>query len=309
MRKIMVFYIFLLIVLLLLIVAPLVLGTVYWTTLLYTLLLHIILAESWNIIGGFGGQVFLGTAAFFGWGAYTSAMLYYAGVPFAACILLAGFSAACLAFILTPTFKLRGVYFVVGSLFISEIMKTIVLTLPIFGGAAGIMLPVFRERVLFTYYSAFLLMLVVFLITLFITRSKIGIALRAIRDDQEAAEIFGINSTMFKLLALVITSLLCGMAGGIHAFYMIYVEPHSFFSISWNIIPVFTVLIGGTSTIMGPIIGTAIYTLLRELFIFVTGEIYLTVLGALLIVVMLIAPSGVYPAFTKAIHRVQKRIR
>jgi branched-chain amino acid transport system permease protein len=306
MRKVLVYIPLSLIALALLIAVPFVIETGFWTTLLYTLFLYIVLAESWNIIGGFGGQVFLGTAAFFGWGAYAAAMLCNAGLHYILCVILAGFTTACLAIILTPTFKLRGVYFVIGSLFISEIMKVIVLMLPVTGGAAGIVLPLFSERIIFTYYFSLSLMLAVFLIAFFMVKSKVGMALRAIRDDQDAAEMFGINSAVFKLLSLLLTAIFCGMAGGIHAFFMIYIEPHSFFDINWSIIPVFMVLVGGASTLIGPVIGVAIYTLLRELFVFVAGEIYLTMLGVLLIAVMLLAPSGVYPALDKVVRKIRK---
>ncbi|MEM2294574.1 MAG: branched-chain amino acid ABC transporter permease [Candidatus Bathyarchaeia archaeon] len=297
-------YILLAIIFLLLGIVPQIVGMSYWLTLVYTLLINIILAKSWNIVGGFGGQVFLGMAAFFGLGAYACAMLYLTGVPPILCILLGGLIAACLAIILTPTFRLRGVYFVIGSLFVPEIMKVIVLMLPITGGAAGIVIPVLGAQwVFFAYYSALILALAVTITTLFITKSKIGMVLRAIRDDQDAAEAFGINPAAYKFLALILTAIFCGMAGGTHAFYMVYVEPHGFFEIGWSTVPVFMVLVGGPSTLIGPVIGVAIYTLLRELFTFVAGEIYLTMLGALLIIVMLTAPTGVYPVITKFISR------
>lgn len=239
------FYMLMGVIALLLIAVPFVVKTGFWITLLYTLFIYIALAESWNIVGGFGGQVFLGTAAFFGWGAYACAMLCRAGLPFTLCVLLAGLTTTCLAVMLVPTFKLRGVYFVIGSLFIPEIMKVIVLMLPVTGGAAGIVLPVFYEKMMLTYYFALSLMLVVVLTSLFLDKSRIGMALRAIRDDQDAAEMFGINSTMFKFLALLLTAIFCGMAGGIHAFYITYIEPHSFFDINWSVVPVFMVLVGG----------------------------------------------------------------
>jgi branched-chain amino acid transport system permease protein len=299
-------YIYLAIIFLLLGIIPQVVRAGYWLTLVYTLLIYTILAKSWNIVGGFGGQVFLGNAAFFGLGAYACAMLYMSGLHPILCILLSGFVAACLAVILTPTFRLRGVYFVIGSLFIPEIMKVIILMLPITGGAAGIVIPIFgSERVILAYYSALVLTLVVILATLFITKSKIGMYLRAIRDDQDAAEAFGINPTIFKFLALILTAIFSGIAGGIHAFFMVYVEPHSFFETGWSVIPVFMVLIGGPSTLMGPITGVAIYTLLRELFTVVAREVYLTMLGALLIIVMLTAPSGIYPMIVKFISKDQ----
>lgn len=298
--------IFLVIVLALLAVVPLISGPGYWIMILYTLSIYIILAEGWNIIGGFGGQVFLGTAAFFGWGAYSCTLLCVnAKLPFAVCILFGGLASMLLAAVLTPTLKLRGVYFVVGSLFISEIMKIIVLMLPVTGGAAGIVLPLFGERIIFTYYSVLLLMFIVILTELFLIRSRIGMALRAIRDDQDAAEMFGVNSMKLKFLALLLTALFSGIAGGIHAFYMIYVEPHSFFDPSWNVIPVFMALVGGASTLTGPVVGVMIYTLMRELFIFVAGEIYLTMLGALLIAVILFAPEGIYPLLLRTLRRIQ----
>lgn len=302
-------YIFLAIIFLLL---GMVLHTIrmgYWPTLIYNLLIYTILAESWNIVGGFGGQVFLGVAAFFGLGAYASAMLYLTGLHPILCIVLSGLVAACLAMILIPTFRLRGVYFVIGSLFIPEIIKVIILMLPMTGGAAGLLIPIFGAgRITLVYYSALILTLAAVLTAIFITKSKIGMALRAIRDDQEAAEAFGINPVVFKFLALILTAIFSGMAGGIHAFYMVYIEPHSFFETSWSVIPVFMVLVGGASTLIGPVVGVVIYTLLRELFIFVTGEIYLTMLGALLIVVMLTAPAGIYPLIiNKFISRTSRR--
>lgn len=306
MRKITFYVLASLIVLVLLIIAPFMVESGFLITIMYTLFIYTALAESWNIIGGMGGQVFLGTAAFFGWGAYACAMLSLSGLPFLLCVFLGGLTTVFLAIVLTPTFKLRGTYFVVGSIFLSEIMKVIVLMLPVTGGATGIMLPIFRERVIFTYYVSMLLMLAAVLSTYLIVNSKIGTALKAIRDDQDAAEMFGVNSTKVKLFALLSAAVFCGMIGGIHAFYMIYVEPHSFFDIHWSLIPVFMVLIGGSSTLAGPIIGVAIYTLLRELFVAVSGEIYLTMLGILLIAVMLLAPNGLYPFLEEKIKKLRR---
>lgn len=288
-------------------IVPVAFRGTYLPPLLYNIIILMILAKSWNIIGGYGGQVFLGSAAFFGWGGYTAALLHLAGLPIPLCILLAGFSAACLALILTPTFKLRGVYFVVGSLFIGEIVRVIVLITPQLGGAAGIILPLIRERLIIAYYSAFVIMLATILATILITRSRIGLALKAIRDDQDAAESYGINSTTFKLLALVIAALFAGMAGGTHAFYMVFIEPHAFFEITWSIIPVFSTIVGGVGTLLGPIIGVLIYMLLREIFIFLAGEIYLTMLGALLVAVILLAPEGFYPSLLRVIRKVRQK--
>lgn len=305
MVKVTLYPILTLIILVPLIAVPFFIQRGFYVTLLYTLFIYIALAESWNVIGGFGGQVFLGTAAFFGWGAYACAMLCTTGLPIILCIFLGGLTTAGLAVILIPTFKLRGVYFVVGSLFLSEIMKVIILMLPFTGGAAGLVLPLFSERIMLTYYLSFSLMVIVVSVTYFIVKSKVGMALKAIRDDQDAAEMFGVNSTKIKFLALLLTAIFCGMIGAVHAIYMMYIEPHSFFDINWSIIPVFMAIVGGSSSLAGPVVGVAVYTLLRELFVSVSGEIYLTILGILLIVVMLLAPSGLYPT----VKRIMRKIR
>jgi branched-chain amino acid transport system permease protein len=292
--------------------APLLVERGFLITLLYNLFIFTALAESWYIIGGLGGQVFLGMAAFFGFGAYVFTMLCLGGLPYPLCIPLAGIATMVLAAVLTPTFKLRGVYFVVGSIYLGEIMKVIVLMSPAMGGARGLYLPLFGERVLVTYYLSLSLMIIAISTAQIMYNSRVGVALRAIRGDLDAAEMFGINSTKLRLLALVFTALLSGMVGATHALYMILVEPHSFFSIMWSLIPCFTTIVGGTGSLYGPVIGTLIYILLREAFISVSGEVYLTMLGALLIIIMRFAPRGIHPliqrlATLKLLARSSKR--
>ncbi|MCS7114387.1 MAG: branched-chain amino acid ABC transporter permease [Nitrososphaerota archaeon] len=266
----------------------------YTLGLLYMVLIYVILAESWNILGGYAGQICLGIGAFFGVGSYAAMMLTHNGVPAPICILAGGVVAVFLGVAVIPALKLRGVYFAIGTLFLPEIVKVIVLNLKETGGAKGLLPPLglFVSRA-HLYISSLVMAVLVVAVAYRITNSRIGLAFRAIREDDEAAECCGVNPLRFKVLALLISAFIAGIAGGLHAYYVPYLEPYSAFNILWSISPVFMSIIGGAGTISGPVIGAGIFAFLRFWLLPILGEIDLIVMGSALIVVVMLMPEGV----------------
>ncbi len=276
---------------------PFLTKNAYLITLLYLIFINIILAESWNLIGGYGGQISLGIGAFFGVGAYTSVILINAGLTPFLSVPLGGIMAVGLAIVTTPTFKLRGVYFAIGTLFLPEIIKVVVLTWrSVTGGAAGIFMPIQAKFTAIPYYlSSFFLVMFVLLFTHIIANSKVGIALRAIREEEEAAGTLGVNAIKFKFIAYACCAFFVGLSGGIHSFYLLMLFPQSTFYIMWSVGPVFMSIIGGVGTLAGPIVGAIIFTFLSQVLVMVPiiGEIHLFVLGSLLIGIILLMPGGI----------------
>ncbi|MEM2806673.1 MAG: branched-chain amino acid ABC transporter permease [Candidatus Bathyarchaeia archaeon] len=274
----------------------------YTLGLLYMVLIYVVLAVSWNILGGYAGQICLGIGAFFGVGSYAAMMLTHNGVPAPLCILAGGVVAVLLGVAVIPTLKLRGVYFAIGTLFLPEIVKVIVLNLKETGGAKGLLPPLglFVSRA-HLYISSLVMAAFVIAIAYKITNSRIGLAFRAIREDDEAAQCCGVNPLRFKVLALLLSAFIVGLAGGLHAYYVPYLEPYSAFNILWSISPVFMSIIGGAGTLSGPIIGAGIFAFLRFWLLPILGEIDLIVMGTALIVVVLLMPEGVAGIIKKGV--------
>lgn len=283
-----------------LVAAPAFLVGGFTLSLLYMILIYVTLSESWNILGGYAGQICLGIGAFFGVGGYAAAMLSISGLPVPLSVIIGGFVAVLLGFAVTPTLKLRGVYFAIGTFFLPEIMKVLILNLEETGGAKGLFLP-FSLMVdpKYLYLSSLLLTALTIAITHKISTSRIGLAFRAIREDEEAAECCGINPLKFKLLGLVLCAFLSGLAGGIHAHYLLFLDPHATFNIMWSISPVFMAIIGGVGTLSGPIIGAGIFTLLKYWITTIVGEVDLIVMGSALIAVVLLMPEGIIGVIKK----------
>jgi branched-chain amino acid transport system permease protein len=274
----------------------------YAVYLLYMVFLYIVLAESWNIIGGYAGQVCLGMGAFFGLGAYIAAMLSFNGFPPPLSIFIGGCTAALLGVIIFPTFRLRGVYFAIGTLFLPDIIKVIILNLEVTGGAKGFFLPLtFALDLTHWYIAALILASITVLFAFKMSNSRIGLVFKAIRDDEDASEPCGINPFKYKILAMMLASFLSGLAGGIYAHQMLFLEPHGTFKLMWSIGPVFMCIIGGVGSIIGPIIGAGIFTALSLWLVTLVGEVDLIVMGVILIVVILTMPGGIFGALSKRV--------
>jgi branched-chain amino acid transport system permease protein len=271
-------------------------GDPYSISLAYTLFIYMALAQSWNLVGGYAGLVSLGHAAFFGLGAYTAAILLtWSGVPFFLAVLASGLSATAFAAAISlPVFRFRGIYFAISTLVLAEALRIWMINWSLTGGAQGINLPLDNVPDPTTfYYIGLVLAAGATGVIALILHTKLGIGLRAIRDNEDAAQNMGVNTFRVKLYAFSISAFIAGLAGGIHAVYLGTIEPYSIFSVNWTITAANIVIIGGMGTLFGPVIGAVFSTILSES-LKDYENIHLIITGLILILVIRFLPAGIW---------------
>ena len=243
----------------------------YLITILITIAIYAILAHSLNIITGHAGQISLGHAAFFGIGAYTSALLCSeAGLPFWIDVPLAALVAGIIGALLgIPCLRVRDDFLAITTMGINFVVEAVFLYIPFFGGAmgiGGINLPNWFGREM-TKPEYFFLILVILVLLLLLDnrlgRSWIGLAWASIREDEQAAEAMGVDIVRFKVLAFIIGSAIAGLAGGFYAHFLTFIMPQNF-GFGQSIVILSMVVFGGIGTRWGPLVGAAILGVLPE---------------------------------------------
>ncbi|MBW1805635.1 MAG: branched-chain amino acid ABC transporter permease [Deltaproteobacteria bacterium] len=284
----------------------------YTVFIFYLIFLNISLAQSWNLLGGYTGLISLGHAAFFGIGGYTTAMMVtYMGVPFQVAIIAGGLMAALFSAIMSiPTFRFRGIYFAIGTLVLAEALRIWMINWEFIGGAQGVHFPPDAGTSLKGFYY---IMLVVAAgstgLLVIVLRSKLGLGLRAIRDNEASAQNMGVNTFRTKLYAFLISAFIAGLTGGIHATKMSSIEPYSIFSAAWTFGAINIVIIGGMGTVLGPVLGAVFITYLSE-FLANYHTFHLIITGIVLILVIRFLPSGIWGKIreTQIVKRIAGRI-
>ena len=286
---------------------PLIIEKDSTLNLIILIFLYVCLASSWNILGGYTGQTSLGHAAFFGLGSLATRLLWIEGFPLFPSLLAGGGVAITLALLIgIPAFRLRGVYFAIGTLALGQILNVTVGNL--FPKVAA--LPV---EALSTYQIAprYYLFLVLTLLTVGFTylliNSRVGLGMMAVREEEDAAESLGVGALRHKLVALVISSFLAGLAGGAFAYYHVSYYYQFPFHPLWSFDTLTMVYIGGQGTIIGPVVGAVFFVLLRELLVLNVGEYHLFVFGALFILVVLFLPGGLMEVWEKIQKAIARR--
>jgi branched-chain amino acid transport system permease protein len=265
------------------------------------LFMYLTLAGSWNIITGYAGYLALGHAAFFGVGAYTSAILATRfAIPWPVGALSGGVTAAiCAAIMGGICLRLRHIFFAIATLAFSEAIRVIVLSWDKgTGGGFGISIPPEPYLAPF-YYGMFGCAVGTVAMTYLLARSDFGLRLLAIREDEDAAETVGVDSTRSKIIAFVLSSVFCGIAGGIYAPYITYVEPISVFSVLITTQLIVMAIFGGTGTVWGPVIGVAVLGTLQEIFWANFPYFHRVLFGALIVVSILFMPQGLIELLKK----------
>ena len=294
---------------------PLFKPTVYILGFLLILYMYAALASSWNIIGGYAGYLSFGHAAFFGLGAYTTALLlFYLGwSPFLTLPLAGVLPALFAALVGYPSLRLRGPYFSLVTLILALAVHIVILNAPFTKGSSGLFLPfppvdIFTNHAIF--YEAMLGLLVVALLVLrWVEKSKMGIGLAAIREDELAAQTLGVNTTGLKMRAFVLSAFLTGMIGGIYAYYQSYLHPSFVFDTLISINIVLMALFGGRLSWLGPLLGATILSAVNEaLTIQVDAFVARVVFGLLLMVVILFLPNGLMSYLKPAGERLLRRV-
>lgn len=285
---------------------PLIGLSSYVMHILILVILWSVIGMAWNLLSGYCGQVSFGHAAFFGTGAYSAGMLYsklglsgWWGLP--ASIIIVTCFALVIGYI---CLRLRGPFFALATLSMGVILRIVAENLVDFtGGDLGIMI---RERTwvekIWYYYIILAIACGTFIVIKMVIESKLGYYFVAIREDQDAAESLGINTTFYKTIALCLSAVLTGLAGAFYTNYMGYIDPKVVFALhDISIVAIMVVMVGGVATYWGPAVGAIIMVLLAEMIrsIPTLGTAHHTFFGILLIVIIIFLPNGIVGDFPK----------
>jgi len=285
---------------------PLLSPPIYFLSLLFTMFMYMALAQSWNILGGYVGYISFGHAAFFGLGAYSTALLARAIdlSPFFFAP-LGGLTAALFAALVGyPSLRLKGPYFAVLTVLYATLLQTFIVNIQALGGATGVWvkpLPVDIATNRTVFFEVMLaLALIVTLVARRVEGSKFGAGLVAIREDEYVAQAVGIHSPFLKLWAFVLSGFLAGVVGGVYAYFISYLHPDFSFSIQISLLVVLMALFGGTRSWHGPIVGAVVLSVINELLTtFIGAEVARILYGLLFVVLILFMPNGIYEYLKK----------
>ncbi|MDP9365446.1 MAG: branched-chain amino acid ABC transporter permease, partial [Chloroflexota bacterium] len=269
-------------------------ASAYNLTLVLTVLLTVSLASSWNIISGFAGYTSFGHAGFFGIGSYIGALLIFnETMPWIPAMVVAGIGTALVALLIGyPTLRLRGPYFAITMLGLTEIARIVVtawegVTL----GGLGVYLPILRDSAP-NYYAMLAVAVAAVVVSYWVGSSAFGLKLRSIRDDEVAAEAMGIATTRLKLGAFTLSAFFPGVAGAVYARHVGFIDPPAVFAVIWSIRAIATSILGGQGTILGPIVGAVVLTLVSETVWARNPFLFQIIFGGLIVLVVLFLPGG-----------------
>jgi branched-chain amino acid transport system permease protein len=283
----------------------------YWIVFCIGLFYHLVLAASYDLVGGYLGYINLGHASFFGLGAYAFAIAATRGLSVWPALLAAALVAALVAVLVSfPLFRLRGVYFAIASFGLVVLFRQLALNLgDLTNGVAGMSVPVQYDPRLI-YYLSLALVVAALATNFLISRSRPGLALVCIRDDEEVADATGINLFRYKLIALTISAAYAGAIGAVFAWFLIFINPDSVFGLEIALLPVVMAMLGGGGTVLGPVIGATFIQVLQgvlwtnvEAF---RSHLHLATYGIILTLVGLLMPNGF--ANTRPIRAFLKRV-
>lgn len=273
-------------------------GDNYLVRLATFVCLYATLALGWNLIGGYAGYPSFATAAFYGLGAYVGALSQNAGVPMPIAWAIAGGGTALFAGVIGPTIlRLKGHYFAVGSIALVEVLRLLAsIASDVTGGGMGLNLPILRGGPAYAgsvfLYSMLALAVLAFIVTLLVDRGRLGFGLRCIQQNEDAANMLGVNVDSMKTAAFALSALFCGAAGAIYASWVAYIDPTDAFSILLTLkVPVMT-LLGGAGSVFGPLVGVAAFMTMEELIWSQFLELHHGVLGVIIVVLVFFLPGG-----------------
>ncbi|WP_127900708.1 branched-chain amino acid ABC transporter permease [Solirhodobacter olei] len=251
------------------------------------------LAQAWNILGGFGGYVSFGNSVFYGLGTYGTgiAMATYHlpfGVGLAIGVVLAVIGAAVVGL---PILRLRGPYFAIATLGLNGAMLAIFSNLSIANKNIGLVLPLTRNDTMFYELSLGLLVLCTATVW-WVSRSRYGMGLIAIREDEDAAGTMGVNATLYKVTALILASVFTAVAGGIHAYWFTFVDPASAFDSTLNVRMVIMCVFGGPGTVFGPVVGSFVLSAVYEILAAQISTAAALLFGLVIVLAVIFMPRG-----------------
>jgi branched-chain amino acid transport system permease protein len=273
-------------------------GNNYLLRLATSAMMYAVLTMAWNVTGGFAGYPLFGIAAFFGLGAYCGGVVQSSGYPIAlawiVAVALGTLFAIALGFILL---RLRGHAFAIASLVIAEVLRELTNGwTSMTGGGMGLNLPFFgwspTALAIFFFYAMLGLAAVTLATTWVIAHNRLGFALVCIRQNEDAANIVGIDTTRYKIIAFMLSGAFAAAAGAIYASWTGYIEPTDVYDVLFSIKPIIMALLGGMGTVFGPVIGAIAFLALDEVVWRNFLQLHTGVLGFVIVVLILFLPSG-----------------
>ena len=268
---------------------------------IFYMLFWITMASSFNIIYGFVGYLPFGYVMFYGVGTYITAILWSRlQIPIPLCILVSGVAGVILSILFAPTLRLKGIYFAIVNFSCAMVLRIVVSNLPDkwTGGSFGITLS-HAYRPIISYYFMFFVMLLSVSVSLLLFRSRLGIALRCIRDDEAAASTLGINVGLCRLKAWILAALFPSLAGGIEAWYTAIVDPDTSFNMMITTKAIVYSMFGGLGTVAGPILGSVFMYSLDDYIWGTFPLLNLLVLGIMIVFLILFLPRGIVGSATR----------
>ncbi|MEY3669556.1 MAG: branched-chain amino acid ABC transporter permease [Burkholderiaceae bacterium] len=263
--------------------------------------MYAILAVSWNVIGGMAGYPSFATAAFFGFGAYAGGVLLAAGAGLLTAVVAAGAMAFLGAVLLgVILLRLRGHYFAIASLAVAEVLRELTnAATDLTGGGMGLNIPLssvvtsVEGEARFFFFAMWALLVVTLVVVVAVERSKLGFGLRCIRQNESAADMIGVNATLYKSLAFALSGVFVAMAGVLYAGWVHYIEPPDVYDILYSVKPIVMALLGGLGSTLGAVIGAFLFLGIEELVWRNLLQIHTGVLGLLIVVLLLFLPKGI----------------
>lgn len=273
----------------------------YMVLIFLLIFLYMTIAQMWNLLAGYAGLVSLGQQIFIGLGGYTLAVLTeYYGAPVWLSILVGGVVAVIFALLSSVfLFRMSGVYFTIATWIIAEALVVFFSNWEYVRLGMGFFIRAGYELTTYQiYYAALFIGVGSLALTYVLLRSRLGLGLMAMRDDEGAAETMGVEIFRSKLYCFLIGAFVTGIAGGVFYLSQIFIQPYAAFGINWTVAVVFMVIIGGIGTVEGPVIGAVIYVILQQFLSEYVG-VSMLILGAIAITVILVAPAGIMGMFQK----------
>jgi branched-chain amino acid transport system permease protein len=278
----------------------------YLLQVFFRIALFAALGLAWNLVGGYAGQLSLGHVAFFGVGAYGLAIFTAYSVPkWISVFLAAGFAALFAAAIGLIVFRLRGPYFTLSTIAFAEVLRLTATNLTMTGGAIGLTTPaLFTGSSFWTlfYLSAVMLACITFLVNYWVSQSRFGYYLLAIREDEDTASAVGIDTAAYKLRALLISAFITALAGALYASAFQFIVPDSVLTIDISVQIAIITMLGGAGTLPGPVIGAVLLLGASEMFKNQFQESHLLIYGLLIVVVVLFLPEGIVGGFEQRLR-------
>jgi branched-chain amino acid transport system permease protein len=284
-------------------------GTTATMRLITEFMFYLALASMWNLLAGYAGLLSVGQHAYVGLGGYVlfSVVLFLGISPLWALPIAAVVGAVLSLPVAWLVFRLKGPYFAIGTWVVADVFRLAFAQMTSVGGGSGLSLPASAmksigsksEREMIIYFASLAVCLGAVVMIYLLLRSRLGLALTAIRDNETASSSLGINIGRIKLMTYVITAAVTAVVGVLIFLTKLRISPEAAFSMNdWTVFVILIVVIGGIGTIEGPILGTILYFVLRE-YLADLGAIYLLILGVLSIVIMLWAPNGIWGLMVK----------